>query len=131
MTRNDPTKLQPHHAVISRQDQIQIYEVQSVDDTGALTSSTLLLFSDAKDNRLLPKGWKSPEDLGCHIANQQRDEIFGIKLCTAAYATDPQLDPLTKGSSIANDQHYTNSAYTGSDMISYHIPLSDFKGINR
>lgn len=125
----DPKKLQPHYAVVSRQDQVQVYEVQTVDDTGTLTSSTLSLFHDAKDNRLLPRGWKSPQELECSNNNNTGGEkIFGIKQCSAAYATEPQLKPLTVDSAIASDKHYTNAAYTGSDKIRYEIPRADIKG---
>lgn len=128
VTGGNPKKLQPHHSVISRQDQVQIYEVQSVDDTGDLTSSTLSLFHDAKDNRLLPRGWTSPDELGCVENKNSGRKIFGIKQCSAAYATAPQLTPLTVGSTIANDQHYTNSAYAGADTIRYTIPTQDIQG---
>ncbi len=125
----DPKQLQPHYEVISRQDQVQVYEVQTVDDTGTLTSSTLSLFHDAKDNRLLPRGWKSPQELECtKNRNTGGEQIFGISQCSAAYATMPQLMPLTIGSAITSDEYYTNSAYTGSDKISYQIPRADIKG---
>src|SRR5690606_4714856 len=103
-------------------------EVQAVNDDGLLTSRTLSLFYDAKDNRLLPKGFISPEALGCDKNPKAGTMIFGIPQCSAAYATEPQLHPLTVGSAIASDQHYTDAAYAGSDTISYRIPLSDIGG---
>lgn len=127
-TGNDPSKLQPHYAVIDSQEEVQIYEVQSVNDTGLLTSRTLSLFFDAKDNRLLPRGFKSAEELNCAENNDAGTEIFGIRQCSAAYATEPQLSPLTKGSAIASDKHYTDSMLAGSDQIQYAIPLKELKG---
>jgi len=125
VTGGDPKKLQPHYSVISQQNQVQIYEVQTVDDTGVLTSKTLSLFHDAKDNRLLPRGFKTSEELGCDKNASAGTTIFGIKQCSAAYATDPQLKPLTLGSTISQDVHYTNSEFTGSDKIKYQIPLAE------
>lgn len=128
MGSKDPENLQPHYATISKQNQVQIYEVQSVDDTGSLTSLTLSLFHDAKDNRLLPNGFVGPQQLGCLANPRAGTTIFGIKQCSAAYATEPQLHPLTKGSVIADDPHYTDSAYAGSDQIRYAIPIADIPG---
>ncbi len=121
VTGGDPAKLQPHYAVITDQSQVQIYEVQSVDDTGTLTSRTLSLFHDAKDNRLLPRGFKQPEELLCATDPDAGVPVFGIPQCSAAYATESQLHPLTVGSAIADDPHYTDSAYAGSDRITYRI----------
>ena len=128
VTGDDPSKLQPHHAVIEDQSQVQIYEVQSVNDTGELTSRTLSLFFDAKDNRLLPRGFMSAEELGCGTNPSAGTEIFGIKQCSAVYATEPQLKPLTLNSAIANDAHYTDSDLAGSDQIQYAIPLASITG---
>ncbi len=126
--KENPKKLQPHHQVITSQSQVQIYEVQAVDDTGLLTSKTLSLFFDAKDNRLLPKGFIGPEELGCAENPDAGTPIFGIKQCSAAYATEPQLKPLTVGSAISTDKHYTDSQFAGSDTLSYQIPLSSING---
>jgi hypothetical protein len=124
----DPGKLQPHRAVIKQQDQVQIYEVQEVDDAGHLTSRTLSLFWHAKDNRLLPRGWTSPEALGCEANKGAGTAIFGIPQCSAAYASRPQLEPLTMGSTISKDPHYTEASEAGSDDISYQIPLDTIAG---
>lgn len=128
VTGGDPKKLQPHYQLITSQDQVQIYEVQSVNDDGILTSRTLSLFFDAKDNRLLPKGFIQPKELGCEKDPNAGTEIFGIKQCSAAYATESQFHPLTINSAISEDKHYMDPAYAGSDTISYQIPLSDMNG---
>lgn len=128
VTDDDPQKLQPHHAVVSNQSQVQIYEVQSVNDTGKLTSRTLSLFFDAKDNRLLPRGFKSADELDCKKNPEAGTKIFGIKQCSAVYATEPQLEPLTIGSAIGQDAHYTDSTMAGSDQIQYSIPLTQITG---
>ncbi|HLX61692.1 MAG TPA: cytochrome P460 family protein [Planctomycetota bacterium] len=50
---------QPHHRTITREDQVQIYEELVADSNGVLTSSFLQQRKALKDNRLLPRGWKS------------------------------------------------------------------------
>ncbi len=127
-TSADPAEHQPHYDTISSQNQVQIYEVVSVNDAGDITSSTLALFHDAKDNRVLPRGWTPPDTLGCGSNPDAGRMIFGIRQCSAAYATKPQTEPLTRGSHIASDPHYADSTLTGSDVIRYRIPLSELGG---
>lgn len=122
------TNLQPHYEVVTAQEQVQIYEVQAIDDDGVLTTSTLSLFDDAKDNRLLPRGYMGPEELNCDENKGAGTTVFGIQQCSAAYATEPMLEPLTTDSTIATDPHYTQSAFAGSDVLSYSIPLTSIAG---
>lgn len=124
----DPLKIQPHHQVITRQDQVQIYEIQEVDDTGVLTSRTLSLFQKAKDNRLLPRGFRLADGLGCGDDPNAGTEIFGIKQCSAAYATQPRLNLLTEIEDKVTDPYYATPELTGSDAILYEIPLADLTG---
>jgi hypothetical protein len=125
----NPQNLQPHHSVVSRENQVQIYEVQAVDDIGNLTSKTLALFHDAKDNRILPAGYALPEKIdGCSADVDTSVSIFGITKCQAAYATQPQLEPLTIGSDIAKDPDYNGDAPAGSDRITYWINLDEMGG---
>jgi hypothetical protein len=48
---------EPHHAQITRSDQVQIYESVLADSTGAVTTGLLKAIRYAKDNRLLPQGF--------------------------------------------------------------------------
>jgi len=123
-----PSNLQPHYAIVNSEEQVQIYEVQSVDDQNYLTSETLSLFDEAKDNRLLPKGFVTAQELGCETNPGAGTKIFGIAQCSAAYGAKPQLDPQTTNSAIGTDKHYTNSSYAGSDQISYKIDTAEFEG---
>lgn len=127
-TSASPLDHQPHWQVIESQNQVQIYEVSTVDDTGRITSSTLALFHDAKDNRILPRGFTLPKDLGCDDNPKAGQEIFGIPQCSAAFATEPQLDPLNPKSQIKDDPYYRDPKLTGADRISYRIPLADIPG---
>lgn len=49
---------QPHHRVITRENQAQIYEEVVVGSDGRFTTSFLDIVGHPKDNRLLPLGWK-------------------------------------------------------------------------
>lgn len=48
---------EPYYPVISRQDQVQIFESRHVNAAGRLTTSFLELDREVKDTRLLPAGW--------------------------------------------------------------------------
>lgn len=48
---------QPHHEVITSDDQVQIYEELTRDADGNFTTSFIRRDTDVKDNRLLPIGW--------------------------------------------------------------------------
>jgi Cytochrome P460 len=50
-------KYQPHHEVITADDQVQIYEELTKDIDGNFTTSFIRRDQDVKDNRLLPLGW--------------------------------------------------------------------------
>ena len=56
---NDEAKdgYEPHHAEITRPDQVQIYESIVIDSEGQVTTILLRGSSYAKDNRLLPQGF--------------------------------------------------------------------------
>jgi len=49
---------QPHHEVITRQDQVQVYEELIKDAKGDFTTSFIRRQKHLKDNRLLPLGWQ-------------------------------------------------------------------------
>ncbi|GAA5510948.1 hypothetical protein [Novipirellula caenicola] len=50
---------QPHHEVITSQNQVQIYETLLKDNFGRFTTSFVRGCESVKDNRLLPKGWSA------------------------------------------------------------------------
>jgi len=54
----DQQEWEPDHAEITRQDQVQIYELVERDPKFRITTSFIALFQTAKDNRLLPRGWR-------------------------------------------------------------------------
>jgi hypothetical protein len=54
----DPTRFEPHYSVISRSDQVQIYEDIMQDSAGRVTTGLLAATGYVKDNRLLPHGFQ-------------------------------------------------------------------------
>jgi len=56
----------PHFDRIERADQVQVYEMIAADGSGRTTTSLISMASRLKDNRLLPRGWKSD---GPHVAD--------------------------------------------------------------
>lgn len=110
----DPKKLQPHYQVITRQDQVQIYEVRTTDENNVLTTKTLSLFNDAKDNRILPAGWRPA------AAIKDGETRYGLSLKTLATITAPF--------GVGDDPDYNNPARTGADRLSYRIDLRALRG---
>ena len=75
----DPTSYEPHYTVIDSPDQVQIYEAIMQDTSGDVTTTLLRGAAYAKDNRLLPKGFKNdtaPDDVAVR-GLATGDENFG------------------------------------------------------
>lgn len=90
---------QPHHEVISREEQVQIYEELVADTDGKITTSFVGLDHPLKNNRLLPKGWQPTGPF--------------------ANVTGPHGD-------AEQDPDYINKAgSSGADTITYRIPLNE------
>jgi len=90
---------QSHYEVITDEGQVQIYEEVIADSQGKITTSFVGLDRVLKNNRLLPKGWRT-------------DGPFGE-------FTRPHGD-------AERDPEYINqSGATGADRITYRIPLDD------
>ena len=51
---SDPAQYEPHYAVLSQPDQVQIYEGIILNSDGQVTTTLLRAASYIKDNRLLP-----------------------------------------------------------------------------
>jgi len=66
--------IMPHVQKIERSDQVQLYEPVMADLQGTPTYTLLRGASYAKDNRLLPRGWRSEASLVEHIAPVGVDE---------------------------------------------------------
>ena len=49
--------LEPHHVLLEREEQVQVWERVAVDGEGRPTTLTTTMVGTAKDNRLLPVGW--------------------------------------------------------------------------
>ncbi|WP_224242431.1 hypothetical protein [Hyalangium gracile] len=116
---SDYKKLQPHYQTITSQQQVQIYEAKAVDDSNKLSTLELQLFKDVKDNRLLPQGWVAPSQRG------PTEMLFGLNLQQLARLTEPSSIVLgPNDQSISSDPDYSTSPASGSDRLTYQIPLS-------
>jgi mono/diheme cytochrome c family protein len=92
---------QPHHEVITSQDQVQIYEELTRNSDGKFTSNFTRRSSIVKDNRLLPIGWTE---------HGPDPSLNGRYL----EATHPE-------GSAATDPDYRNGQ--GTDRVTYRIAL--------
>lgn len=95
---------EPHHSVISSEDQVQIYEMVPVDIWGSFTNVLERCFMAIKDNRLTPQGFST---------------------------TDPAYDT-TKIVGLGNDQDFNRfenqSEGSGADILHFKIPNQQFTG---
>ncbi|WP_394825819.1 hypothetical protein [Pendulispora albinea] len=100
---------EPHHQLITREDQAQIYEERTADSDGKLTTSFLGIYDSVKDNRLLPAGWRS--NFGPTLENGEVPD---------------GLEP----HGIEGDPDYPmdGSAACGCDVITYRVPLAAAAG---
>ncbi|MFL5050343.1 MAG: hypothetical protein ACJ8D4_09555, partial [Xanthobacteraceae bacterium] len=115
---------QPHYAVITRQDQAQIYqELVSTPPNvaaptcgpgakaeGQLTTSFLSICAKVKDNRLLPQGFLPLAD---------RIEI------SRALGAGADMAEESGPTEVGDDPEYVNG---GRDAVVYRIPLSELSG---
>jgi len=105
----DTNTYQPHHQMITSQNQVQIYEELNQNAAREFTTSFVHRVYDIKDNRLLPDGW--------------RDSSFfkkdGEVLFEFMEATDP------KG--VGDDPDYVDSGknFEGGDSVVYSINLPE------
>ena len=90
---------QPHHQTINDESQAQIYEEIVADPEGKITTSFVGLDHALKNNRFLPKGWRTDGPLAEFTAPHG----------------DAERDPDYNGKSGA----------TGADNLTYRIPLNE------
>lgn len=108
------TTWQPHHDVITRRDQAQIYEERHLDTTGKLTTSFFSLAKKVKDTRLLPKGWGRESDRKVIPADYH--EMIACEYDAATDDCAPMTDP-----------YYLPGA-GGGDELTYRVPLNKILG---
>lgn len=133
----DGLPFQPHHQVIEREDQAQIYEEISQNSSLEFTSSFIHRYWLIKDNRLRPRGWDP-----ARVTDEKRREEYGdaTKPGTGpkrhwwpvpkpvAYK-NPQAPAIEKYVDTKNDPDYDLGAHRGTglpgtDSMRYRIRLS-------
>lgn len=100
----DP-EFEPHYNLITQQDQVQIYEHVMGDVNDDVTTVLLRADHSIKDNRLVPLGFSTS-----HYA-------YDTTAVTADALNDPDFN------------HINGIEGSGTDEISYHIPVTGFDGV--
>jgi hypothetical protein len=106
------TTPEPHHEVISSEDEVQIYEERVTDSDGKLTTSFLSIYDSVKDNRLLPAGWKA------NFAPTMENGKVPDGLEPHGVGTDPQYPD-------------NGTPACGCDVVKYRVPLAAVPGFAR
>lgn len=101
----DKTTYQRHYQIITRQDQVQIYEELNQNANHEFTTSFIHRVHPIKDNRLLPRGWRASS-----FFKDQGEVIFQFM-----EATDPE------GEGVKGDPDYQDQgpAFPGQDSLQY------------
>lgn len=102
----DKNTYQPHYQVITRQDQVQIYEELVQNAEFDFTTSFIHRVYDVKDNRLLPMGWRD-----AHVFKNQGEVMFQFMEST---------NPKVTGDPDYKDQ---GPGFPGLDRLQYRISL--------
>jgi hypothetical protein len=102
----DKNAYQPHYQVITRQDQVQIYEELTQNATYDFTTSFIHRVHDIKDNRLLPAGWRDAD-----FFKNEGEVMFQFMASTDSHVTD---DP---------DYKDQGPGFPGMDHVQYQINL--------
>lgn len=143
-----PSFLQPHfgsiaNPAITRQDQVQIYEVRATNEYGQLTSSTTRLFGGAKDNRIPPAGWIPPYNCQGKIGPGTADphsgkSVNGLDSWRLSRITAPEgIDGTDPNVTINPDGAFSDPDFctpgggtgiAGVDHVRYKIPVSALNG---
>lgn len=103
----DTVLYQPHHQVITSQQQVQIYEELNQNRDHEFTTSFIHRVHPIKDNRLLPKGWRESS----FFASE------GKVIEQFMAATDPHA--------VGNDPDYEDRGprFAGQDRLTYDVTL--------
>jgi hypothetical protein len=94
---------EPHHQVIRSQDEVQIYEEVVADEDGNVTTGFLHRWTDLKDNRIPPRGFR----------------------WDSAYVEAP-YDVAPKGDALLDPDYFRDDPtepLDGSDAITYEVPV--------
>jgi hypothetical protein len=119
-------RIQPHYELITRQDQVQIYQELVKDPRGRLTTSFLSLADEVKDNRLLPRGWNPSLELA-EVAGLGSPKLSARDLVERVL---PDL-PDGKGGHV-DDPFYKPKSEGGlgggGDALTYAVSLAELGG---
>jgi len=107
----DGVSYEPHHAEITREDQVQIYEAVMVDGAGTVTTALMRAERWVKENRLLPRGFEPGEGDGrigvVGVDASDRDFAAGGDRVRYSVEVDPARGPFT----VAAELYYQPIGY--------------------
>ena len=135
---------QPNYQVITRQDQVQIYEELITDAADAFTTSFIHRITHVKDNRLLPNGWV-PAATFARVDPETGVPAEGEVIYEMIEATEPEGPSVVGGPPLIGprpldndgdpgqreyrpDPDYAGAGSDGSDSLTYRIPVEALKG---
>ena len=140
-----PGMSQPHHQIITNQNQVQIYETRALNSNQELQTTVLGIYYEYKDNRIPPLGYQPVEagamasrgataavlvgDPTTQPAGVIVDPPVGVPHEATEHPTIPdgsQESPFT----VVYDPDYwlAAQAVNGQDHIGYRIPLTEITG---
>ncbi|MEQ1743952.1 MAG: hypothetical protein ABMA02_00880 [Saprospiraceae bacterium] len=102
---DEDANVEPHHLVINRPDQVQIYEMVPGDVSGAFTNVLERGDKALKDNRLTPQGFST-----AHSA-------YDTTLIIGSALIDPDFNRFPDG-----------TEGSGADILRFHIPINGYSG---
>lgn len=134
----DGLPFQPHHQVITAEDQVQIYEELTQNESLSFTSSFIHRYWEIKDNRLRPRGYSPRKvkslaqqlEYGAATAPGQGPENrWWPKPKRKKRYKNPSYPAISSYSDTRNDPDYNlkaqpGGALKGQDTIRYEIKLS-------
>jgi hypothetical protein len=128
-----PEESQPHHQIITSQDQVQIYEARALDSEGMLQTTVLGIFGEYKDNRILPLGWQTEYAPETQTKNLYAMEprLPGPDNEDAPAAAPEYCNKNTDlGYHLGYDPDYCHpmQAQNGQDHLTYRVPSSEIEG---
>ncbi len=132
-----PECSQPHHKVITRQDQAQIYETRALNSKQELQTTVLGIYYEYKDNRIVPLGF-NPDETESQTQKATWPVLVGTPDgSTPGKGVNPEatvhptvLDDGQRPYKVVYDPDYwlPESAAKGQDNIVYKVPLSSIRG---
>lgn len=113
----DPSTFEPHYDIIDKEDEVQIYEGIVEDTDGRVTRVLLRGSGYAKDNRMLPKGYKKGKTAQDVAVYGRADEDGNFKGGADLVTYEIDLDGATGPFTVTAKLHYQSVAFPFIDFF--------------